>query len=33
MLPVRETRFNMDYPEKYEKIVPLIKEINNLYEK
>jgi hypothetical protein len=32
-LPVRETRFNMDYPEKFKKLVPLIKEIDVQYEK
>lgn len=30
---VRKCRFNMDYPEKYEKTIPLIKEIDELYEK
>ena len=30
---VRECRFNMDYPEKYKKTLPLIKEINDLYKK
>jgi hypothetical protein len=29
----RETRFLSDYPEKYKKIIPLIKEIDELYEK
>ena len=31
-LTVRETRFNMDYPEKFKKLVPLIKEIDHQYE-
>uniref|UniRef100_A0A6C0I472 2OGFeDO JBP1/TET oxygenase domain-containing protein n=1 Tax=viral metagenome TaxID=1070528 RepID=A0A6C0I472_9ZZZZ len=30
-LMVRKCRFNMDYPEKYEKTIPLIKEIDTLY--
>lgn len=30
---IRETRFNMDYPEKFQKLVPLIKEIDTLYKK
>jgi hypothetical protein len=30
---VRECRFNMDYPEEYKKTIPLIKEIDGLYEK
>lgn len=30
---VRETRFNMDYPDKFKKLVPLIKEIDMYYEK
>jgi hypothetical protein len=30
-LTVRETRFNMDYPEKFKKLVPLIKEIDHQY--
>jgi len=30
---VRETRFNMDYPEKFNKIVPFIKEVDKYYEK
>lgn len=30
-LQVRETRFNMDYPEKFKKLVPLIKEIDKYY--
>jgi hypothetical protein len=33
LLAVRETRFVADYPEKYKKIIPLIKEIDSLYEK
>ena len=33
LLAVRETRFVADYPEKYKKIIPLIKEIDKLYEK
>ena len=33
LLQVRETRFNIDYPEKYKKTLPLIKEIDTLYEK
>ena len=33
ILPVRETRFNRDYPEKFAKVVPLIKEIDEYYEK
>lgn len=28
---VRETRFNMESPEKYKKTIPLLKEINKLY--
>ena len=28
----RETRFNMDYPEKFKKMLPLIKEIDKYYE-
>jgi hypothetical protein len=31
LLQVRETRFNMDYPEKFKKLVPLIKEIDKYY--
>jgi hypothetical protein len=30
---IRETRFNMDYPEKFKKLVPLINEIDELYKK
>ena len=30
---VRETRFNMDYPEKFKKLVPLIKDIDRLYKR
>jgi hypothetical protein len=30
---VRETRFNMLYPEKFKKLVPLIREIDTYYEK
>jgi hypothetical protein len=33
ILDVRETRFVADYPDKYKKIIPLIKEIDTLYEK
>lgn len=29
----RETRFNIDYPEKYKKVVPLVKEIDHFYKK
>jgi hypothetical protein len=32
ILNVRETRFNMDNPEKFKKMVPLIKEIDEYYE-
>lgn len=32
-LNVRETRFNMDYPDKFKKILPMIKEIDNYYKK
>ena len=31
-LTVRETRFLIDYPEKFQKLVPLIKEIDKFYE-
>jgi hypothetical protein len=31
-LTARETRFNMDYPDKFKKLVPLIKEIDKYYE-
>ena len=30
---VRQCRFNMDYPEKYKKTIPLIKDIDELYAK
>lgn len=30
---IRETRFNMDYPEKYKKLLPLINEIDKHYKK
>jgi hypothetical protein len=30
---VRQCRFNMDYPEKYKKTIPLIKDIDELYSK
>ena len=33
ILNVRETQFNMDYPEKFKQMVPLIKEIDEYYEK
>jgi hypothetical protein len=32
-LNVRETRFNADYPDKFQKIIPLIKEIDGYYKK
>jgi len=32
-LAIRETRFNMDYPEKYQECVPLIQEIDHQYAK
>jgi len=32
-LTVRETRFNMDYPDRFKKLIPLIKEIDKQYEK
>lgn len=32
-LEVRECRFNRDYPEKFDKLIPLVKEINTLYKK
>lgn len=32
-LEVRECRFNLDYPEEYKKTIPLIKDIDNFYEK
>jgi hypothetical protein len=31
-ITTRETRFNMDYPEKFKKLLPLIKEIDKYYE-
>jgi len=31
-ITVRETRFNMDYPEKYKKLTPLIEELDSFYE-
>jgi hypothetical protein len=31
-ITARETRFNMDYPEKFKKLIPLIKEIDKYYE-
>jgi len=30
-ITVRETRFNMDYPNKFKKLIPLIKDINKYY--
>ena len=30
---IRETRFNMDYPEKFQNLIPLIREIDALYKK
>jgi len=33
MLDARECRFNMDYPDKYQKTLPLIREIDEYYEK
>lgn len=33
MLEARECRFNMDHPENYKKTLPLIKEIDKLYER
>ena len=33
LLQVRETRFNMDFPDKYKKTIPLIQEIDKFYEK
>jgi len=30
-ITVRETRFNMDYPEKFKKLLPLVKEIDSYY--
>jgi len=32
-ITVRETRFLLDYPDKFQKLVPLIKEINEYYKK
>lgn len=32
-IDVRECRFNMDFPEKYKKTIPLIQEIDELYSK
>lgn len=32
-LEVRECRFNRDFPEKYENLIPLVDEINTLYKK
>jgi len=32
-LNVRETRFNMDYPDKFKKLVPLIRQIDGYYKK
>jgi len=32
-LTIRETRFNMDYPENYQKTIPLIQEIDEQYAK
>ena len=32
-LTIRETRFNMDHPEKYQKTIPLIEEIDRQYAK
>jgi hypothetical protein len=32
-MPVRETRFNMDHPDKFAKLVPLIREIDREYKK
>ena len=31
LLSVRECRFNMDHPEKYKKLLPLVKEIDEYY--
>ena len=33
LLEVRETQFIMDYPDKYKKLIPLIKDIDAFYEK
>ena len=32
-LNVRETRFNMDYPDKFKKLIPLIRQIDSYYKK
>jgi len=32
-LSIRETRFNIDYPEEWKKCIPFIKDINTLYKK
>ena len=32
-LEVRECRFNRDYPDKFDKLIPLVREINTLYKK
>ena len=32
-LEVRKCRFNLDYPEKYEKVLPLIRDVDQLYKK
>lgn len=32
-LEVRECRFNLDYPDEYKKAIPLIKDVDSLYEK
>lgn len=32
-LNVRECRFNVDYPDKYNKLIPLVEEIDSFYEK
>ena len=33
LIEARETRFNMDYPDKYKKLLPLVKDIDSLYKK
>jgi hypothetical protein len=33
MISVRPTRFNVDFPEKYEKLLPLIQQIDEYYKK
>jgi len=33
LLEARQTRFIMDYPERYQKLIPLIKNIDHLYKK